>query len=89
MNPIKGTHGTHVAPTWLEVLIKNLDMEKPCTLRPTIIEAHLQGRHLEKSGNLMESSPHKENLPPQEIMVKSTPLYNSQNPLSQRYAQFL
>ena len=40
----RGTHGTHTAPTWLEVLIKNPDMENPCTLRLTIIEGHLQGR---------------------------------------------
>ena len=29
---------------WLEVLIKNPDMEKPYTLCLTIIEDHLQGR---------------------------------------------
>ena len=36
--------GGRMVLTWLEVLIKNPDMEKPCTLHPTIIDGHLQGR---------------------------------------------
>ena len=36
--------GGRIVLMWLEVPIKNPDMEKPCTLRPTLIEGHLQGR---------------------------------------------
>ena len=36
--------GGRMVLMWLEVHIKNPNMEKPCTLRPTIIEGNLQGR---------------------------------------------